>query len=30
LGDEAEAGRVAERLERRERLDTWVLEAERP
>jgi cell division septation protein DedD len=30
LGDEAEADRVAERLERRERLDTWVLEAEGP
>lgn len=29
-GDEGEAERVAERLERRERLDTWVLEAERP
>ena len=29
LRDEAEAERVAERLERRERLDTWVLEAER-
>lgn len=28
--DEAEAERVADRLERRERLDTWVLEAERP
>jgi cell division septation protein DedD len=30
LRDEDEAERVAERLERRERLDTWVLEAERP
>jgi cell division septation protein DedD len=28
--DEGEADRVAERLERREKLDTWVLEAERP
>jgi cell division septation protein DedD len=30
LLDEGEAERVAERLERREKLDTWVLEAEGP
>jgi cell division septation protein DedD len=29
LRDEGEAERVAEQLERREKLDTWVLEAER-
>lgn len=30
LPDEGEAERVAERLERREKLETWVLEAEGP